>query len=539
MINYVTKKPQKEAAYSLEQTIGMFDRVRTEGSATGAIDDAGMWTYRLDAAWQDVGSFRDNVEGERYLVSPAISFKPNENTEINLNIEQQRDSEVYDYGQPAVGKHLADLPRKRSFIQDDKSTYKNTLIDFNGSYQFDSGWKVSGGVLDSKQRNDLLDIYNYTRLQEGDTDVIRDLYSGEEKIDTRTTFVNMTGDVKTGGINHKLLLGAERISISNKQNLRDREIDTINIFTFNPSTRVDLAPFQTGNFDYIYNSQTRSNGFFVQDQIKFNEQWQVLLGARYDHIKQDLLNYDAVRSARSDSATSPRVAVLYQPTQQLSLFANCAKSFGMGFDYESNDLYKPQEATQCEVGAKTELLGGRLSLNAALYDLTKTNIPTADPANPTRTIAIGEAESRGLELDAQGKLTDTLSLIASYAYTDTEITKDGKGNEGNRLPYAPRSQYSLWLSYHPNGSTLDGLTLGGGVFGAGQRYGDAANSYGDDSYAKVDLFAAYRFKLNQTKMTAQLNVNNVFNEKFYYLRSAGSNLPSEPTALQATLRADF
>lgn len=76
-------------------------------------------------------------------------------------------------------------------------------------------------------------------------------------------------------------------------------------------------------------------------------------------------------------------------------------------------------------------------------------------------------------------------------------------------------------------------------FGAGQRYGDAANSYGDDSYAKVDLFAAYRFKLTQAKMTAQLNVNNVFNEKLYYLRGTSGNLPAEPTAIYASLRADF
>ena len=38
MINYVTKQPQKEAAYSIEQSIGSFDNYRTEASATGAID---------------------------------------------------------------------------------------------------------------------------------------------------------------------------------------------------------------------------------------------------------------------------------------------------------------------------------------------------------------------------------------------------------------------------------------------------------------------------------------------------------------------
>lgn len=361
-----------------------------------------MWTYRLDAAWQDVGSYRENVEGNRYFVSPTISFRPNDNTELNLNVEQQRDREVYDSGQPAVGNHLADLPRNRTFVQDSPSTYKNALIDFNGSHKFDSGWKVSGGILDSKQRNDLLDIYAYGRLQEGDSIMTRDFYTGKERIDTRTTFMNVSGDVKIGDINHKLLLGAERISISNKQDIRDREIDQIDIYTFNSNTFVDPALFKTGDVDISQNLQTRSNGFFVRDQIKFNEHWQVLVGARYDNFKQDLDYAEfsplVTQLSRNDSATSPRIALLYQANQQLSSFANCVKSFGVAFDYEASALYKPKEARQCELGTKTELLNGDLSLNAALYHLIKTNIPTTDLSNPNRTIAIGEAQSRRLEL---------------------------------------------------------------------------------------------------------------------------------------------
>jgi len=77
------------------------------------------------------------------------------------------------------------------------------------------------------------------------------------------------------------------------------------------------------------------------------------------------------------------------------------------------------------------------------------------------------------------------------------------------------------------------------VFGSGHRYGDAANSYGDGKYTTVDLYTAYKFMMNKTKVTAQLNVNNVLNEKFYYLRSTSSNLPSAPTSAAATVRLDF
>jgi len=520
----------------------MFDTYRTEVSATGAIDDEGLLTYRLDAAWQEADSYRELIETDHYFISPSLSFRPNANTEINLNIEPQRDRGVYDVGQPAVGDHLADLPRKRTFGQGDIETYKSVLVDFNAAHTFDSGWKVSGGVFDSKQRNDLLDIYIFGRLQEGDTDISRNFWKGKEKIDSRTTYLNIAGKLETGGIEHSWLAGLERISLSYKQKTRDRFIDNVNIYTFRPGNYIDPTPFMAGDIDVFSDHQTRSNGFFVQDQIKLNPQWQILAGARYDKVRQDLGTFyysPLLEVSRTDGATSPRIGVVYQPLQNISLFGNCAKSFGVAFNYEAGDLYEPETARQCEAGVKAEWLGGKLMTSLAAYHLTKENIPTADPNLPGRTIAIGEAVSKGLEFDMQGQLTDHLSMIGSLAFTDTEITKAGDGTQGNRLPYAPRYQYSLALNYDFNANPQDGLSLGGALFGSGQRYGDAANSYGDNSYAKLDLYGAYRFKLNSTKMTAQLNVNNVTNEKFYYLRTFWTNLPSEPTSVQATLRADF
>lgn len=183
-------------------------------------------------------------------------------------------------------------------------------------------------------------------------------------------------------------------------------------------------------------------------------------------------------------------------------------------------------------------MDGKFSASIAAFDLTKTNIPTPNPVT-NRTESIGEAQSKGLEIDMQSQLTDHLRAISSFAYTDTEITKDGSGNEGNRLPYAPKFQYSLWLDYNVFGTQLLGLSVGGGLFGSGQRYGNPSNTYGDGKYTTVDLYTAYKFLMNKTKVTAQLNVNNVFNEKFYYLRSTSSNLPSAPTSATATVRFDF
>ncbi|MDP3087664.1 MAG: TonB-dependent siderophore receptor [Methylotenera sp.] len=539
LINIVTKKPQKDATYSFQQSIGMFDFYRTEASATGAIDGAGILTYRVDAAWKQADSYRDVINSNRYVVPMALAFRPNDKLEINLSLEPQRDRVVYDRGVPVVNGKIADVPRSRSFNQNDHDDYKSFSSDLNGSYRFDSGWKLSAGVFNNVQDRDLNLMY-FGNVAANGTDINRRTYIGEEHIKSRTSWGNLTGDFETGSIKHKLLIGTEYINTNFSFGVFDRAVDTINIFTFN-NQRVNLDPLLTGSYDGFGTYQVRSIGFYAQDQIKFNDQWQLHVGMRRDNVKQDLaFAYESPTdiSSRNDSKTTPRIGLLYQPAQWLSLYGNCAESFGMTFNYEADTLYKPEEARQCEAGVKMEVLDGRFNANVAVFDLTKTNIATPNP-NTNRTEAIGEAQSKGLEIDVQGKITDKLSAIGSLALTDTEITKDGRGNMGNSLPNAPKYQYSAWLNYSIFGSQRLGLSVGGGLFGNGKRYGDAANSYSDGKYTTVDLYAAYKFMMNKTKVTAQLNVNNVFNEKFYYLRSTSSNLPASPTNAAATIRLDF
>ncbi|WP_020182724.1 TonB-dependent siderophore receptor [Methylotenera sp. 1P/1] len=539
LINIVTKKPQKETAYSFQQSIGSFDFFRTQASATGAIDDAGILSYRIDAGWSQTDSYRDVTNSDRYVIPMALAFRPNDKLEINLSVEPQRDRMVYDRGVPVVNGKIADVPRSRSFNQNDHDDYKSMSTDLNGSYRFDNGWKLAAGVFNNVQDRDLNIIYFGNADASGN--INRNTYIGEEHFKTRTSWANVTGDLETGPIKHKLLFGTEYINSRLSFGVFDRSVDSVNVFTYK-NNYIDLDPLLTGSYDGFGTYKVTSLGFYAQDQIKLNDQWQLHAGLRHDNVKQDLsFAYYSPTDIyhRNDSKTTPRIGLLYQPVQWLSLYGNCAESFGMSFNYEADTLYKPEEARQCEVGMKAEVLDGRFSVNVAAFDLTKTNIPTPNPVNANRTEAIGEAQSKGLEVDVQGKITDNLRAIGSLALTDTEITKDGRGNQGNRLPYAPKYQYSLWLDYNVFGTQPLGLSVGGGLFGSGQRYGDAANTYSDGKYTTVDLYTAYKFMLNKTKVTTQINVNNVFNEKFYYLRSTSSNLPNAPTNAIATVRFDF
>ena len=61
----------------------------------------------------------------------------------------------------------------------------------------------------------------------------------------------------------------------------------------------------------------------------------------------------------------------------------------------------------------------------------------------TRTA--GRVRSQGVELDVAGNLTDSLSLIGSYAYTDARVVDD-PDNKGKEMTNVARHTASLFLT---------------------------------------------------------------------------------------------
>jgi iron complex outermembrane recepter protein len=213
--------------------------------------------------------------------------------------------------------------------------------------------------------------------------------------------------------------------------------------------------------------------------------------------------------------------------------ANSARS-------RTGQAFKPETSTQYEAGLKTEWLDGRLSATLAFYRLTKENILTPDPVDPNNFfVQTGEARSQGIELDLAGDIMPGWSIIASYAHTDTEITQDNSGREGFRLHDVPEHSGSLWTRYRFLGGLWQGLSLGAGVFAASECT-DSDNSFEVPGYARVDLSAAYTWKLGPTGLTAQLNVENLLDKE--YFKNVVSSIeihPSAPRTFIGSLRIEF
>ncbi len=244
----------------------------------------------------------------------------------------------------------------------------------------------------------------------------------------------------------------------------------------------------------------------------------LLLGARFDNYdiealeSANILVSPAVSRRDRSSRISPQFGLVYKPLPEVSLYASYSESFRAptGSSSLGPGLFpRPEIGEQWEAGVKADLLEDRLSATLAVFQVTKQNIVTANPADTNFSIQVGEARSRGVEFEMNGRLAPGWNIFGGVAWTDAEVTSDTRLRTGTRLPEVPRFAANLWTSYEfalPDERQRVGL--GGGVFHRGNRYFDAANIYAQGNYTLVNLAAWWRFG----PVLASLNLNNLLNE---------------------------
>ncbi|MGH8601385.1 MAG: TonB-dependent siderophore receptor, partial [Gammaproteobacteria bacterium] len=369
------------------------------------------------------------------------------------------------------------------------------------------------------------------------------------------TYLDLTGRFDTGPIQHNVLLGFDYYRDSNDYfgpTLEPPTTPPIDIF--NPVYGGFVIPAQ-GSFPYFFRAENEEYGLYFQDQIAFwDNKLHILGGGRYDWFR----NASATSlSSRAEAESrlkdvdvehfSPRVGLLYHPWPWLGLYGSYTESVGGNNGLSATGQpFPPQQGEQYELGAKSEFFGGRLSSTLAFYHLTKQNILTSDLStdDPFDRIAIGEARSRGIELDVAGQITDALSMIANYAYTDTEITKDNGPNQGHRLQNVPLHSGRVWAKYEVLPEHFD---IGAGVSLVSVREGDNENTFKLPGYVTADAYAAYHWKLGKSRLTAQVNINN-FLDKTYYSHSEPLNFffgprlmifPGEPLTVLGSIRLEY
>ncbi|AKJ29463.1 TonB-dependent siderophore receptor [Caldimonas brevitalea] len=542
MFNVITKKPQAQPYFSLQQQVGSEDFYQTHVDATGSLNADSTLLYRVNAVYEDAGSFRDFIDTKRTFVAPTLSWRPNADVQFNLELEHAKHDSPIDRGIVAVGNRPADVPRGRNLGEDfTEHENESTLLSLDGSQKLDATWTLRQNLLIERGRGNGLE-YQHALVDDVRT-VGREPRRIERRdIDTEFISLELAGTPTWGGVSHDFVVGAEHARSKRVFEFWTGEQDAIDLFE--PVYR-DAVP-DTPTLAVDMTNRSKAWGVYVQDQISLTPQFKLLLGGRYDDAEETSDDHTGAGNTEArDKRFSPRVGLVFSPAAWWSVYGSYTESLSEANTDSSTPggSFDPVIGKQFEIGFKTETTDKRLFTTVALYQLTKQNMPIyrGDVFAP-----IGEARSRGLEWDVGGRVTPHLNLTASYAYTTTKVT-DGTvdsegviGTQGKRLYGVPRHALKLFTRWDQQAGGTQGLSLGAGMVALSQQEVDVENTAQIPGYARVDLMAAYKWRQSGLRWTAQVNMLNAA-DKTYYLPSGSRNeiAVGRPRTVLASLRAEY
>ncbi|MEO0827373.1 MAG: TonB-dependent receptor [Cyanobacteria bacterium J06642_9] len=545
-INLVTEQPLSEPFYELSFRVGNRELLEPSIDISGPLTDDGRLLYRLNALYRNEDYHRDfDVPVERVFIAPVISWAISDRSDLTLELEYSSEDRPADFGGlPAIGDRVAAVPFDRITGEPgDNASNESLRVGYQFEHRLSDSWQIRNRFRYVSFDNNF--VSNTTaQVNENTGDLFRVWIQNAQPADSYELQTNVVGEFATGSIEHTLLVG---IDLYRRDADTFRRIDPtpqplFNIFnpvyglTSRPDSFNDPAP-QT------VETQTNNLGIYIQDQITLLDNLFLLAGLRYDTVTETSENFDlGTRDSQSSEAFTPRIGIVYQPIEPLSLYTSYSTSFApnSGTD-RSGDLLAPERGQQFEVGARAELLGGRLSANLALFHLTKQNVATADPNSPPGqffSVATGEQRSQGVELDVIGEILPGWNIVANYAYTDADITQDNEGLAGNRIFGVPEHNVNLWTIYEIQQGDLAGLGFGIGVNYVSDRFGDNANSYLLEEYFLTNAAISYQ----RDNWRAALNIRNLFDVN-YIDSSEGTrfieNRPGEGFTIIGSFSVEF
>jgi len=547
VVNYVTKKPLATPYYSLQQQFGSYDYYRTTLDATGPITQDKTLLYRFNLAYKDANSFRDTVSSDRIFIAPTVTWNISPRTRMNFELEYDHGHMVFDRGVPAIGSRPANVPRSRFLGEaDPQSEFERILVGVNWSHAFNDDWALSHRF--TAVYNGIDQVASFPSLNADNVSLNRSFELAKSGLEDDASFfntVNLTGHIDTWGLQHTLLLGGDYFRQSTKYVITPFS-SPINIFNPVYLEREGIDNLALGATSFTSSSDRDWFGLYIQDQIKLPYHVHILAGMRYDSSEQISRNSRRLTpnvSPQQDKVT-PRGGLVWQPIPELSLYGSYSENFtGINGTGLGGVLLAPETAQQWEFGLKTEFFDKRFLATMAWFDLTKQNARVADPRDTRFSAAVGEANVAGLEVDLKGEILAGWNMIGSYAYTPDAVTTIGSDAEiGKRFPGVPRHGGSLFTTYELQSGLMRGLKFGGGVIIRSSQHTESTNN--DvvlPGYATVNLLTSYSWKVGASKLTTQLNVNNLLNKEYYPAAAFSRNSieVGAPRTLMGSVRIEY
>lgn len=548
LIQRVSKKPMSDPVEEATLTLGSGGQRRSEFD-TGLATSAQQALFRLTGAVEDSTSFRQQYFLQRQTIAPSAKFILSARTFVLLQADTLHDRRLADQGLPSYHGRPVEVPidtsygiangRERGYVQSDVSSAAATL-----DHQFNDELKLHGvmrGVVFRLDRN----YTNIGQLKDGSEPTIALTQSHRLRAErARFMQVELSGRSPWHGIGHQWLVGTEW-----GQQHKDEQLTTRNniasyrllnpVFVPAGPLPPDLAPTADNT------NQFGTAALYLQDLMTLAPHWKMLVGVRYDQLSQQRLDHTPRKLdlQRTDRTFSPRIGVVFQPRDDLALYASSSTSFQPIADtftfFKNSDQLQPTRTVNHEIGARFDL-GNAASISTALFDMNQTNIQAADPTNPNFAIPVGKQRTRGLEVTVAGDIAPhwhasaNAALMQGTIVSSPALTSIGTPFQGNTAALTPRYALNAWIKRVLDG----GWSATAGVRTESVRFTSPDNLVRLPGYMVLQIGTGYAAR----DWDVSLAIKNLLDRR-YFIAGHGAandyNLPGEPRTLTMTMRYRF
>ena len=553
-INIITKKPQFTEEGYIQATVGSYSLYRLEGDYTNAINSD--LAFRVNGAYEDAGSFRDTVESNKLAFTPSLTYQISDDTSLTYELEVLDQEAPFDRGIVVVDYEFGVVPIDTFYGEPNDGPMNIEALghQLTLQHQLNSDWSLMVGM--SYRESSFEGYSSEVELSAGR----QLLYTDGETVSRQRRYrdydaedlsgrVELSGTVSTGDIVHHILIGADAYDYQLDQ-IQQRwrtgwgtGDTTYSVSLINP-VYGEAQPATGALWDRREEQSTV--GLYVQDQIDLTESFKVLAGLRFDDFSRDFSDYlsDAYTS-ESQTATSPRVGLVYEPSNLYTLYLSYSEGFRPNSGTDANGAtFEPEESKSYEAGVKFANSNESLTGTVALFRAEKSNVLSADPVNSGYSAALGEAESQGIEVDLNAVIADDTTLTLAYAFVDAETSNEVVNVDwgvnipaGSRLINIPEHKLNVTAMHFMDIAGKESK-VGASVTYVGDRLGETIDpDYILPSYTTVRLFGSVNLSDN---VVINADIDNLFDKEYYDSSySALWTMPGSPRTAKISVKYAF
>ncbi len=486
VVNQVSKQPFLMNQHEASVTLGSGGEKRVTGDFN--------WHTGQDAAFRlnVMGHDADNwgAKQRKWGIAPTMRWGIGTRNEFSVGFYHLDVKGRSSYNHPWFirdGRIVPTLPARNFYgLDSDKQNSSSTYLTLAHTHRFADGGQLKTQLRHGRYERDLwASVIRFGQTNGAPTTIDN---WGPNTLITRTPkgrigrsdLTQLQSDYSNtfnwGGRKHAVLAGVDFYYDDARRN---------NSFA-GPASGLTTTVGQPNNGDWradtrgapAYNRfDARNLGLYVQDTVSMTDTLKLVAGLRFDHFKG---SYDTVSTtaangtvtpgysfSKTESLWSPRVGLLYQPSETQSYYLSYGTSYntsGDAYQFTPNSPSQTlantpaEKSRNIEIGGKWELFERRLSFGTALFYSEKYNERNQDPDSVAQQFLLsGKRHAAGMEFNAAGRITPKWEVfwnhtwipIARIDQSNQVLAANGGGAQvqGDRPGLTPRHSGSLWTTY--------------------------------------------------------------------------------------------